>query len=128
MYSYRQFIPGGKSDTSRIINYISEYNNIVGTDVKELTCYCIPDKYDKNTPGSELASARISYNARMSQIIRSSKGGKINYGNFYLGEPLNVNYLGRVEGMPNYPLNVNYLTRSERVVGGSGRPPKNIFN
>ena len=33
------------------------------------------------------------------------------YGNFYLGQPLNVNYLGRMEGMP----------------GGSGTPPINRF-
>jgi hypothetical protein len=33
------------------------------------------------------------------------------YGNFYLGKPLNINYLGRIEGMP----------------GGSGMPPINRF-
>jgi hypothetical protein len=38
--------------------------------------------------------------------------GKLQYGNFYLGQPLNINYLGRMEGMP----------------GGSGMPPRNRFN
>ena len=67
--------------------------------------------------------ANISYKMRLSQILKldgnsqqvnriSRLGGKIQYGNFYLGQPLNINYLGRMEGMP----------------GGSGMPPKNRFN
>lgn len=109
MYSYRQFTPGGRTDTSRIIKYVAEHNVMYGTDIN--TCYCIPNKYDKNTPGSDSPSARVSYATRVSQIVNLSKGGKTQYGNFYLGQPLNVNYLGRVEGMP----------------GGSGMPPKNQF-
>ena len=112
MYSYRQFTPGGRKNTSRMINYVAEYNELYGTDGQINTCYCIPDKYDKNTPGSNSPSAKISYATRISTIITTSKGGKIQYGNFYLGQPLDVNYLGRIQGMP----------------GGSGMPPRNVFN
>ena len=111
MYSYRHFRPGGRQDTSRIIKYVSEYNNLYADEGQINTCYCIPDKYDKNTPGSDSPSAKVSYATRIAQVIQSTKGGKTQYGNFYLGQPLNVNYLGRVEGMP----------------GGSGMPPKNKF-
>jgi len=111
MYSYRQFTPGGRKDTSRIIKYVSEYNALYGADGEINTCYCIPDKYDKNTPGSSSPSAKVSYATRISNVIQNAKGGKSQYGNFYLGQPLNVNYLGRLEGMP----------------GGSGMPPINRF-
>lgn len=112
MHSYQQFTPGGRSDTSRIIKYISEYNALYGTEGGIKTCFCIPDKFDKNTPGSDSSSAKVSYATKISQVIQSSRGGKVQYGNFYLGEPLNVNYLGRIQGMP----------------GGSGMPPRNRFN
>jgi hypothetical protein len=112
MHSYQQFTPGGRSDTSRIIKYISEYNALYGTEGEIKTCFCIPDKFDKNTPGSDSSSAKVSYATRIAQVIQASRGGKTQYGNFYLGEPLNVNYLGRIQGMP----------------GGSGMPPKNRFN
>jgi len=46
------------------------------------------------------------------QINRISRmSGKPQFGNFYLGQPLNINYLGKMEGMP----------------GGSGMPPRNKF-
>jgi hypothetical protein len=112
MHSYRQFTPGGRKDTSRIIKYVALYNEIYGTDGQINTCYCTPEKYDKNTPGSDSSSARVSYPTRISQVIQYTKGGKTQFGNFYLGQPLNVNYLGRIEGMP----------------GGSGMPPINRFN
>ena len=38
-------------------------------------------------------------------------GGITQFGNFYLGKPLSINYLGRTEGQP----------------GGSGSPPRNSF-
>lgn len=111
MYSYSHFRPGGRKDTSRIIKYVSEYNSLYGDDGRINTCYCIPDKYDKNTPGSDSSSARVSYATKLSQVIQATKGGKCQFGNFYLGQPLSVNYLGRMEGMP----------------GGSGSPPVNRF-
>jgi len=111
MYSYGHFRPGGRKTTSRIINYVAELNAIYPNDEPK-NCYCIPDKYDKNTPGSDSSSAKVSYATKIAQVIQATKGGKTQYGNFYLGEPLNVNYLGRVEGMP----------------GGGGMPPRNRFN
>jgi hypothetical protein len=111
MYSYQSFTPGSRSNTSRLINYVSEYNAVHGNNNQITTCYCIPDKYDKNTPGSDSSSAKVSQATKIAQIIKSSKGGKSQYGNFYLGQPLNVNYLGRIEGMP----------------GGGGSPPINRF-
>jgi hypothetical protein len=67
--------------------------------------------------------SNLSYKRRLSQILKldsysqqvsriSRMAGKLQYGNFYLGQPLNINYLGRIEGMP----------------GGSGMPPRNRFN
>jgi len=111
MYSYRTFTPGGRKDTSRIIKYVALYNELQGNDGQINTCYCTPDKYDKNTPGSDSSSAKVSYATRIAQVIQSTRGGKTQYGNFYLGQQLNVNYLGRIEGMP----------------GGSGMPPTNRF-
>ena len=110
MYSYQGFTPGSSRNTSRMINYVAEYNAI-NPNSSSTSCLCIPNRYDKNTPGSDSSSANVSYATKITQIIQSSKGGKIQYGNFYLGQPLNINYLGRMEGMP----------------GGSGMPPINRF-
>jgi len=112
MYSYRQFTPGARKNTSRIINYVAEYNRLYKKEFGASTCYCVSDKYDKNTPISDSSSFNVSYAKRISQIVQFSKGGKTQYGNFYLGKPLNLNYLGKIEGMS----------------GGSGMPPINRFN
>jgi hypothetical protein len=45
------------------------------------------------------------------QVINSTVGGSTQFGNYYLGEPVVFNYLGRVEGQP----------------GGSGAPLRNRF-
>ena len=110
MYSYNHFRPGSKKNTGRMINYVASYN-VLFPNSEKINCYCIPNKYDKNTPGSDSPSSKVSYSTRISQLINSTKGGKTQYGNFYLGEPLNINYLGRIQGMP----------------GGSGSPPVNKF-
>lgn len=111
MYSQRQFTPGKKANTSKMINYITMYNALF-PNAEQLTCAsCAPDNYDKFTVGSDSPSTRISNNMRIAQIINYSRGGNTQYGNFYLDQPLNVNYLGRMEGMP----------------GGSGSPPTNKF-
>jgi hypothetical protein len=71
---------------------------------------------------SNTNSSNLSYKMRLSQVLKldnssqqinriSRMSGKPQFGNFYLGQPLNINYLGRMEGMP----------------GGSGTPPKNKF-
>ena len=110
MHSQRQFTPGKKSNSTKIINYIAAYNALFPNS-QQLNCLCIPDKYNKLVVGSDSPSIRISNSMRLAQIINFYKGGKTQYGNFYLGQPLNVNYLGRMEGMP----------------GGSGAPPLNRF-
>jgi hypothetical protein len=108
MYSHKHFKPGGKTSTSKLIYYVAELNYLTGV---YRDCYCIPDKYDKNTLGSLASSMPTSYASRLSQIVTSTKGGRVQYGNSYLEQPINVNYLGRTEGMP----------------GGSGAPPLNKF-
>ena len=100
------FIPGRIAYRLRVINVISKINNFV---LKEnlSECLCVQNRYNKN---QIVTDTKISNNVRISQIINSTKGGKTNFGNFYLGQPLNMNYLGRMEGMP----------------GGSGSPPSNF--
>ena len=110
MFSQRQFTPGKKSNSSKIIQYVAEYNAAYPNS-QQLNCTCVADTYDKNTIGSDSPSVRVSTNRRISQIITSSKGGQPQYGNFYLGHPVNINSLGRSEGMS----------------GGSGSPPTNKF-
>lgn len=53
----------------------------------------------------------LSYNSRMSKNILTNLGGKINFGNYYLGKPPIFNYLGRQEGQS----------------GGGGIPIRNRF-
>ena len=116
MTSYQQFTPGKKSNTRKILQYIAQYNAAfaANANVEPLNCVCIQDKFYKSLSfaGSDSPSVRISNNMRVSQVVNNYKGGKTQYGNFYLGQPLNVNYLGRMEGMS----------------GGSGTAPKNKFN
>jgi hypothetical protein len=112
MYSQQSFTPGKKSGSSKMINYVAAYNGNFPNE-KQFNCSrCKADNYDKFTIGSDSPSTRVSNNIRISQIVNFSKGGKTQYGNFYLGQPLNINYLGRMEGMPT----------------GSGQPPRNTFN
>ena len=111
--SYTYFAPGNKSYAKRMINYNAVYNHLNANSlnrIPSLQCLCVPNKYDKLAVGSDSPSVKISNNRRIAQIINYSKGGKTQYGNFYLGQPLNINYLGRIEGM----------------AGGSGSPPSNF--
>jgi len=109
MYSQTQFSPGGSTSSSRMITYVAEYNSRFPN--AKIPCACINNIYNKTVLGSDSPSTNVSYNSRVSQIINSSKGGKTQFGNFYLGQPLQLNYLGRNEGMP----------------GGGGKPPVNRF-
>lgn len=109
MSSRTQFGPGKNSNTGRIIHYKALYNARHPDQISN--CVCVQDKYDKYIVGSDSASTRVPYGRRISQIINAKKGGKTQYGNFYLGQPLDINYLGRGQGMP----------------GGSGMPPINRF-
>jgi hypothetical protein len=106
----RKFTPGNNSNASRMIRYVAQLNAHKFNN-NYLNCTCIPEKVDKKYPGSDSVSYRISNNARVSQLVQTSLGGSIQYGNFYLGQPLQLDYLGNAQGMP----------------GGSGMPPKNTF-
>jgi len=97
------------------------------TDTLKLNCNladCIelnPKNY-KLIHTSNTNFSNLSAKMRLSQVLKldgysqniqriSRISGKTQFGNFYLGKPLNVNYLGKMEGMP----------------GGSGMPPVNRF-
>jgi hypothetical protein len=112
MYSQQNFTPGKNMTCSKMINYITDYNALF-PNAPQITCANgYANKYNKFVLASDSPSTRVSNNIRTSQIIKYSRGGKTQYGNFYLGQSLNINYLGKMEGMP----------------GGSGSSPKNQFN
>ena len=80
-----------------------------------------PDNWKVNRNFHTCRSS-VSNNLRRSQrLALSGSGQNVNYisrwggitqfGDFYLGQPLKINYLGRTEGQP----------------GGSGCPPRNKF-
>ena len=74
-------------------------------------CYCNTTYYNKFKPNTSDPKTIQSDKMKIASMIRNKKGGTTNFGNFYLGEPLTLNYLGNSPGMP----------------GGSGRPPTNQF-
>jgi len=101
MYSYRQFTPGNKSNSNRIIKYVAQGKE---------GCVCEPEKYDKFL--RQPNSTNISNNQRIANILKNnSNGGSTQFGSYYLEQPVIINYLGRTAGQP----------------GGSGSPPKNRF-
>ena len=106
MYSYKHFIPGKNINSTKLSN-----NNSSTEDQKRLVCNCYKESYKKYT--SQTPYINISNARRISQVINSVSaiGGSIHFGNYYLGEPIVFNYLGRVEGQP----------------GGSGTPLRNRF-
>jgi hypothetical protein len=108
--SSTKFGPGNNSNASRMIQYIAQLNALF-PNTNNINCTCIPDKYDKNIPGSDSGSYKVPRKIWHSHVIRTSLGGSTQYGNNYLGEPLYLNYLGNPQGMP----------------GGGGLPPKNRF-
>lgn len=123
----RSFIPGAKSNTSRMIRYNAVYNMLKENlnnnptnpvfyysseaQQKEIVCSCYDNIAKKFAPESQGTSGNISNNMRIAQSIRIPRSGRPQFGNFYLGEPLTLNYLGRMEGQS----------------GGGGMPPRNQF-
>jgi len=105
MYSYKHFTPGKNANSSRLI----KYNALIEDQTRKIVCNCYKEEYKKFT--SQSPSLNISNSQRISQIINSTIGGSTHFGNYYLGEPVVFNYLGRVEGQP----------------GGSGAPLRNRF-
>jgi hypothetical protein len=108
--STTNFRPGNNTSALKRILYIARLNAL-NKNTDSINCSCIPDKYDKNIPGSDSGSYKVPRKIWYSHVIRTSLGGSTQYGNNYLGEPLNLNYLGNPQGTP----------------GGSGMPPKNRF-
>lgn len=105
MSNHMGFIPGANKSTSKIIKYIA-LNNAINPNKQINECYC------EKPLETALPNGNISNAMKISQKIRTLKGGQTYFGNYIEGKPLSVNYLGRVAGMP----------------GGSGSPPLNKFN
>ena len=105
MYSYKHFTPGRNANSSKLINY----NALIDAYSKKIVCNCYQEEYKKFTSNSTVNN--ISNSQRVAQVIKSTVGGSTQFGNYYLGEPVVFNYLGRVEGQP----------------GGSGAPLRNRF-
>lgn len=67
---------------------------------------------DANISKKQRISQRLILNGSSQQVqVVGRYGGITQFGNFYLGQPLSLNYLGRTQGQP----------------GGSGIPPRNKF-
>ena len=73
-------------------------------------CKCVKKNQSQYTGGQNLIP-NISNNMKMSHIIKTSLGGKINFGNCYLGQQPQIDALGSIEGQP----------------GGSFSPVRNKF-
>lgn len=54
---------------------------------------------------------QLSGSSQQVNVISRFNTGNTHFGNFYLDKPMQINYLGRYQGMP----------------GGSGAPPKNNY-
>lgn len=77
---------------------------------KQFYCACVKRQQSKISSGQNLIP-NISTNMRISQIINTSLGGNINFGNSYLGQQPFIDALGSIEGQP----------------GGSFSPIRNKF-
>jgi hypothetical protein len=77
---------------------------------KQFYCACVKRQQSKITSGQNLIP-NISRYMRISQIINTSLGGNINFGNDYLGQQPRIDALGSIEGQP----------------GGSFSPVRNKF-
>ena len=108
MQSYQRLMPGTHFRGVKILNYVAIHNSVYSDKIK---CTCKIPEFNKNVMGTGSASSGVSYKTRISHTINNNRGGATQYGNAYLGQPVNVNYLGRSQGMP----------------GGSGKPPTNSF-
>ena len=73
-------------------------------------CRCVKRQNRRFIAGQNLIPS-ISTNMRISQIITTSLGGKINFGNCYLGQQPVVDALKSIQGQP----------------GGSFSPIRNKF-
>ena len=104
MSSYQQFTPGRKSNASKLILYTQLQSVNVCPSYQ-----CGVENFTNASFNSNSTYSNMSGNRRMAQAISSTLGGKLHFGNFYLNQPINVNYLGKTPGQP----------------GGSGKPLRN---
>jgi hypothetical protein len=105
-------IPGNKAHLRRLIEYNSKiaYYNLASSFVggnPDYFCECFHDKVNRAKQGYN--DPTQSNSTRVSQILTTSLGGKITFGNF--GTPAQITYLGGIAGQP----------------GGSPRPLRNKF-
>ena len=80
------------------------------TNPKQFYCGCVRRQQRRFIAGQNLIS-NISTNIRISQIINTSLGGKLYFGNCYLGQQSYIDALGSIQGQP----------------GGSFSPIRNKF-
>ena len=112
-YNNNRFTPGNKGNLRLSMNkaFIKEYYRTFGTDdntvANGILCGCIPPRANALKQGFNDPSQPD--NLRISQILTSSLGGRIMYGNF--NNPVLLNYIGGWEGQP----------------GGTHRPLRNKF-
>jgi hypothetical protein len=123
----RQFTPGSKALYSRQVRYNAVYNQLVNNlnndpnyipfyyppekIQQEQYCKCITNQEKHYDAASQGTNPNMSSKMVKSQLVNSYRGGTTQFGNFYLGQPLSLNYLGRMEGQP----------------GGGGAPLRNSF-
>ena len=110
-YNNNRFTPGNKGNLRLFINkaFIKQYYQAFNTtqvfdninnadDITQGTlCGCIPQRANFIKQG--LNDPSQSENARISQTLSRTLGGKITFGN--LNTPVVINYLGGWEGQPN---------------------------
>lgn len=98
--------PGNKANLRSFLNklYIQHYYNnsinefIISNDNGTATnCLCVKEQSNINNQG--FINNTITNTSRISNILKSSLGGKINYGDFN-NTPVKINYLGGWEGQP----------------------------
>jgi hypothetical protein len=77
---------------------------------KQFYCGCVRRQHRRFIGGQNIIP-NISTNMQISHIINTSLGGKINFGNCYLGQQPQIDALGSIEGQP----------------GGSFSPVRNKF-
>jgi hypothetical protein len=107
MTSRTKFAPGNnKLGCQKLIQYAEIINNNPNNPNSKQCIYTNYQIIDKST-----TKPNISTNQRAAQIINTAIGGNTHFGNYYLGEPVVFNFLGRVEGQ----------------IGGSGAPLRNRF-
>lgn len=98
------YVPARKAHIRKLLErqYLNVYND------PNFSCECKePEKVIANKQG--YTDSTITNNMRVAQIITTSLGGRITFGNF--GNPAELTYLGGIEGQP----------------GGIPRPPRNRF-